>query len=117
MRTIRLMLDNPAGQLEIMVANSFFSRLKGLLGTKSLPADKGLLLCGCNSVHMIGIRYPLDIVYLDQDGVILKLVENLKPWQMSACWQAQDVLEVKSGTIRQAGWQVGDCLQWNDGKK
>jgi uncharacterized membrane protein (UPF0127 family) len=114
MRTIRLMLDNPAGQLEIMVANSFFSRLKGLLGTTSLPADKGLLLCGCNSVHMIGMRYPLDIVYLDESGAILKLAANLRPWQMSACWQARDTLEVAAGTIRRAGWRVGERLAWEE---
>lgn len=100
-------------QLEIFVADTFFTRLKGLLGTKSLPESQGLLLRGCNSVHMLGMRYALDIVYLDRGGIIVKLVENLRPWQMSCCRKASDTLEVNSGIIRHSRWKVGDRLDLN----
>ena len=99
-----------AAWLTIAVADTFFTRLRGLLGTAALPAQQGLLLRGCDSVHMFGMRYALDIVYLDKDGVILKLVPDLRPWQLSYCRKAKDALELNSGTIRQAGWQVGDRL-------
>lgn len=97
---------------EIKVADGFWTRLRGLLGTKELPEQRGLLLRGCNSVHMIGMLYALDIVYLDRAGVIVKIVEDLKPLQLSCCWQAKDVLEIKSGAARREGWQVGKQLQW-----
>lgn len=97
--------------LEISVADTFFSRLRGLLGTTSLPAHKGLLLRDCNSIHMLGMLYALDIVYLDKRGFIIKIIENLKPWQMSFCWLAQDTLEVKSGTVSRLGWRIGDQLK------
>jgi hypothetical protein len=99
--------------LEISVADTFFSRLKGLLGTKSLAEDQGLLLCNCNSVHMLGMRYALDIVYLDKAGAILKIIENLRPWQVSFCWPARDTLEVKSGTIQRLNWKIGQQLRLN----
>jgi uncharacterized membrane protein (UPF0127 family) len=102
--------------LEISVADTFASRLRGLLGTKSLPAYKGLLLRGCNSIHMLGMLYALDIVYLDKQGFIVKIIENLKPWQMSFCRAAQDTLEVKNGTVSRLGWKVGIQLTFEDNK-
>ncbi|AJQ26836.1 DUF192 domain-containing protein [Pelosinus fermentans] len=115
MRKIYLSLQDSAADnlLEISVADTFLSRLKGLLGTAELAENQGLLLCNCNSVHMIGMRYALDIVYLDKNGVILKIIENLKPWQTSYCWSAKDTLEVKSGTIQRLHWKVGDQLRQN----
>jgi uncharacterized protein len=104
---------NRHNKLTIFIADTFWTRLKGLLGTTSLGEVQGLLLCNCNSVHMIGMRYALDIVYLDKAGLILKVVENLKPWQISCCLKAQDTLEIKSGMVHRLGWQVGMELKWH----
>ncbi len=117
MRTLQIPLNNNDAEeqlLHIWIADTFFARLKGLLGTTALAGNQGMLLRNCNSVHMIGMRYALDVVYLSGAGQILKLVENLQPWQVSLCWDAQDTLEVKAGTISRIGWQVGDNLQWNE---
>ena len=109
----RIIYENKQmSDMQIEIADTFFLRFKGLLGTMTLPFDKGLLLTHCNSIHMFGMLYALDIVYLDKDGLILKLVENLKPFQISCCWKAQDTLEVKSGTIKQVGWKIGEKLKW-----
>ncbi|MBP2632302.1 MAG: hypothetical protein H6Q70_2930 [Firmicutes bacterium] len=105
--------DKEDRNLAIVVADNFWTRFKGLLGTSSLQESQGLLLCNCNSVHMVGMRYALDIIYLDKAGAILKIVENLNPWQISCCWKAQDTLEIKSGMIHRFGWQVGMELQWH----
>lgn len=107
---IPFMAEREENWLEIYVADTFFTRMKGLLGTASLPDRQGILLCNCNSVHMVGMRYPLDIVYMDRNDTISKLAENIKPWRFSCCWQAKNTLEVACGTIRRAGWQVGDKL-------
>ena len=104
--------DAAAAGWEIQVADGFWTRLRGLLGTKELPEKRGLLLRGCNSVHMIGMLYALDIVYLDRAGVIVKIVEDLKPLQLSCCWRASDTLEIKSGAARREGWKVGQTLPW-----
>ncbi|MGL5271520.1 MAG: DUF192 domain-containing protein [Selenomonadaceae bacterium] len=98
-------------EFKVLLAMTFWQRLKGLLGTGSLPAEQGLLLPGCSSIHMFGMRYPLDIIYLDRAGTILKVVAELKPWQISGCWQAAAVLEVGSGTAARQGWQAGVRLE------
>jgi len=96
---------------KVLLAMTFWQRLKGLLGTHSLPAEQGLLLPGCSSIHMFGMRYPLDVIYLDREGKILKVVAELQPWQISGCWQAAAVLEVGSGMAARQGWQVGVRLE------
>jgi len=98
--------------VEIMIADDFIGRCRGLLGTRSLPQNKGLLLCHCNSVHMIGMLYALDIVYLDRADKIIKIVENLRPFQFSGCWGAGAVLELPAGTVQRAGWELGQQLEW-----
>ncbi len=98
-------------EFKVLLALTFWQRLKGLLGTGSLAAAQGLLLPGCSSIHMFGMRYPLDIVYLNRDGTILKVVADLQPWQISGCWQAAAVLEVGSGTAARQGWQAGVRLE------
>ena len=98
---------------QITLADNFFWRLKGLLGTTGLSEREGLLLTPCNSVHMVGMLYPLDIVYLDRNGKIIKIVEDLKPLiGVSCCFSAKDALEIKSGAVRKYGWQIGDCLEF-----
>ena len=76
-----------------------------------LAERAGLLLPGCSGIHMFGMRYPLDIIYLDRDGKILKVVAELQPWQISGCLQAAAVLEVGSGTAARQGWQAGVRLE------
>ncbi len=100
-----------SGQFKVLLAMPFWRQLKGLLGTRRLPAEQGLLLPGCSGIHMFGMRYPLDIIYLDRDGKILKVVAELQPWQISGCLQAAAVLEVGSGTAARQGWQAGVRLE------
>ena len=98
---------------QILLADNFFWRLKGLLGTTGLSERQGLLLTPCNSVHMVGMIYPLDIVYLDRNRNIIKSVEDLKPLiGISWCFSAKDALEIKSGAAKKYGWQIGDHLEF-----
>lgn len=99
-----------ACQLQIKVANSFVSRFRGLMFSPPLPPATGLLLAPCNSIHMLFMRFPLDVIYIDQDYRILKTVEKLSPWiGLSACIQSQvwGVLELPVGTIQEFQLQVG----------
>ncbi len=96
---------------DIIIADSFLKRFRGLLGTRSLKDGQGILLNPCNSVHMVGMLYPIDIIYLDVNNRIIKLVENLQPfWGISCCWAAKSVLEVPAGTIKKYCWHMGDYL-------
>ncbi len=71
-----------------------FTRLRGLLGTRNLPESSGLLIEPCNSVHMLGMRYPILAVYLDPGGVVLRSMV-LRPWRLGPLvLRAHAVLEL-----------------------
>lgn len=100
-------------ELVLYLADSFWERLRGLLGTKQLPDNTGLLLMRCNSIHMFFMRYALDIVYVDRNFQIVKLVHNIKPWQISGCWKAAHTIEVPVGTISALGWKLNMELSFH----
>lgn len=84
--------------LEIMIADTFYLRLRGLMGRKKLPETAGLLLAPCNSVHMCFMHFPIDVVYLDKEYRIIKIVKNLRPWfGLSMCRKAWATLELNAG--------------------
>ena len=97
--------------LEIFIADSFFTRLAGLMFRKPLPVATGLLLAPCNSVHMCFMRFAIDVVYLDKEFNIIKVVKNLRPWiGISMCGRAWATLELNAGVAEQFGIEVGKKL-------
>ena len=92
------------------VASSLLDRCRGLLGTISLSMDDGLWITPCRSVHTFFMTYPIDILFLDDQGVVLSR-KTLLPWRLSA-WErrAQGVLELAAGKIAQSKTDVGDRL-------
>ena len=97
--------------LKIMVADTFFLRLRGLMFHKILPPATGLLLEPCNSVHMCFMRFAIDVVYLDKEFNIIKIVKNLRPWvDLSMCSQAWAALEMTEGEVERWSLAVGQKL-------
>ena len=94
--------------LKILIANSFFTRLAGLMFRKELPKGTGLLLTSCNSVHMCFMCFAIDVVYIDKEYNIIKVVKNLKPWVgLSRCSKAWGALEMTAGEAERCGLEVG----------
>ena len=85
------------------IADTFFSRLKGLLGKSSIPRDSGLFLVPCGSIHMFFMKFPIDVFFLGKLSggfKILKIVKNLAPWKL--CFAPAGtcaVLEVSPGAV------------------
>ena len=97
--------------LEILIADSFVTRFAGLMFKQGLSPATGLLLDPCNSVHMCFMRFAIDVVYLDQDYSIIKIVKNLRPWiGLSLCRKARAVVEVTAGEAERCGLEVGRKL-------
>ena len=97
--------------LKIKKADSFFTRLAGLMLQKKLPQGTGLLLAPCNSVHMCFMRFAIDVIYIDKEYKILKVVKNLKPWVgLSMCNNAWATLEMAAGEAERCGLKVGKSL-------
>jgi uncharacterized protein len=92
------------------LAVTAWTRSKGLLGRRGLDPDEGLWIQPTGSIHMWFMRFPIDVVYADREGKVLKLVRRIRPWRMSACRGAKVALELPVGAIDRAGVQVGDHL-------
>ena len=87
-------------KLKVEIADNFWRRFLGLMGRKNLPSGHGLLITSCNSVHMCFMRFPIDVVYLDKNNSVIKIVKNLPPWVgLSCCFGASSALELPAGAI------------------
>ena len=94
--------------LEIESADNFLKRLRGLMFRRRLDSGRGLLLAPCNGVHMLFMRFAIDVVYLDDDFRIKKIVRSLMPWLgVSVCFGAWGALELASGEADRLKLVVG----------
>jgi uncharacterized protein len=83
--------------VEIRVARSPWSRLLGLAVRRRPPAGQALLLPRCRSVHTFGMRFAIDLVWLDAEGRVLAIEHGLRPWRVRVRRDAVAVLEVPAG--------------------
>ena len=91
------------------LANNFWRRLRGLLGRDGLSTGEGLVIVPCNSVHMLGMRFPLDVLHLDHAGTVLRALPNLKPGRLGPLvWRSHVAVELPAGTIAASGTVAGD---------
>lgn len=103
--------DNQVIVRELRMADNFFTRAKGLLGTKELPEGHGLLIRPCNSVHMLWMSYAIDVVFLSKAMEVVRVIPELKPWRLSPVVKgAYQVLELPEGTISRTGLVPGNKL-------
>jgi uncharacterized protein len=84
-------------------ATNSFERMRGLLGRAALKAGDGLLIKPCNSIHTLGMRYPIDVVFLGRDGAVLRIVRAIKPLRAASCMRARSVLELAAGEAERLG--------------
>ena len=92
------------------VANSFASRLRGLLGVAELAEGSGLLLPRTSSVHTHFMRFPIDVVFLDRERRIVSVVGTLRPWRLAGAKAATSVLELAAGECKRLGLAEGVAL-------
>jgi uncharacterized membrane protein (UPF0127 family) len=93
------------------IADRFFPRMWGLLGRSGLAAGEGLVIVPCKSVHAAFMRFPLDVIFLDRQGVVRHQMV-LRPWRFSPIVpSAHIVLELPSGVIAAARTAVGDMVR------
>jgi uncharacterized membrane protein (UPF0127 family) len=72
------------------------ARLLGLAGMRSLPPGHALLIPRCRSVHTFGMRFRLDVTFLDEHGRPLRTERDVPPRRLLACRAASAVLEMAS---------------------
>lgn len=81
----------------VHLASTFRARLRGLLGSDELPSRHALLMPKTSSVHMLGMRFALDLVWLTRDGRVVRVDHDVQPRAQRHCKGARAVLEVPCG--------------------
>lgn len=93
-------------------ASSPWQRMRGLLGRPPLQAGQALLITPCSSVHTVGMRHTLDIVFLDAADRIVKLCRGVAPLRAATAWRARHAVELAAGDIDRLGLAPGQRLTW-----
>lgn len=99
---------------ELRVAGTHLSRLRGLMlaDQRSFGDGHGLWIVPSHGVHTFAMRFPIDVVYLNEDRVVIYMKQNLQPWRVAAVrQQAASVLELPASTLAPTGTRVGDEIE------
>ncbi len=103
----------------VSVARNTWARLRGLLARKSLGSGAGLIIDRARiplapipmGIHTVGMRFPIDVAFVDPSGRILRMIHSMKPHRISPLvWNSAMVLEMPEGALRKSGTQVGDQI-------
>jgi len=86
-----------SGAVRLYVAGDRRARARGLAGLQRLSPDHALLLAGCRSVHTIGMRFALDLLWLDAAGEVIRLDADVAPRRLHTCLRARAVIETSAG--------------------
>jgi len=97
---------------EVEVADTSRKRRKGLLGRTSLSEGEGLWITPCEAIHTIGMKFPIDVLFLGRDRKVIKLKEAVPPGRIAVCLRAHSVLELPAGTAAATSTAVGDRLEF-----
>jgi uncharacterized protein len=97
----------------LVLANTHWTRFRGLMATDAgkFQHGSGLWIVPCRGVHTFGMRFAIDVVYLDAEQRVVYMQESLKPWRMAPVrLAAASVVELPSGTIGETQTGVGDVI-------
>ena len=95
------------------LADTPISRMTGLLNRTSLSEGEALIITRCSSIHMLFMRFPIDVVFVDKAGLVVGVVENIKPYQFSPVfWKADCAIELPVMTIEKTRTALGDQISY-----
>lgn len=95
----------------IYLADTPFKRMKGLLGRKSLGVLEAMVIKPCNSIHTFFMRFPIDVLFIDKEGKVIKGIVNMSSFRLSPIYfTSQFVVELPAGTIQTTNTTEGDQI-------
>ncbi len=97
---------------ELEMASSTLARTAGLMFRRTLEPGRGMWIVPCNGIHMMFMRFPIDAVFIDKRGTVLRVYEGVRPWVgiVPFVWRADKVAELPVGAIRRHVIKPGDQL-------
>lgn len=97
---------------KVRKADNFLTRLVGLLKRTNLGPEEALWLMPSKGIHTVGMKFPIDVVFLHKDCHVLGLISGMSPYRISSVHlRAYSVLELPNGTIRKSRTEIGDQLE------
>ncbi len=99
---------------DVEVARTVWKRVRGLMGraARDFPEGKGFWIVPSEGIHTLGMRFPIDVCYLDRNGQIVRAYHRLRPFRFAAVlWRAHSVLELPAGVLLRTSTEVGDTLE------
>ena len=96
-------------------ASSFQQRLRGLHGVPPLGPTDALIIRPCKAIHTYGLNSPIDVIFLNKKGIILKL-STVGARSFMFCWRARLAVEMAHGTANRLGLRVGQQFKPSEGQ-
>lgn len=98
---------------DVFIADTFLTRLKGLLCRKEFKRGQAILLKPCNSIHTLFMHFPIDVLFVDKHNCVVKVISSLVPFRLSSIYfQADFAIELPAGMAGQTATAQGDSLQF-----
>lgn len=96
----------------VIIANTFFSRLKGLMFIKCFNKGNAVIITHCNMIHTFFMKIDIDILFISKSNEIVYIIEKMKPGKVShLITKAAAVIELPEDTVRKTATMVGDIVK------
>ncbi len=96
-------------------AKKAFERMRGLLGRDGLEEGEGIQIEPCNSIHTFFMRFSIDVLFVDRDGVVIRAFSAIPPWRLTRIYgKARSVIELPPGTLERCQTFEGDHIVCTD---
>ena len=97
------------------VAGTMFARMKGLLGRPGLAPGEGMLLRPANSIHTLGMKFAIDVAFVDRRGIVRRVVEAMPPGRFGPLVVGSAyIIEAAADEFKNSGTVAGDRLKVED---
>lgn len=96
---------------EVITADTFFTRAKGLLGRKELSIGHAMIIRPCDSIHTFFMQFPIDVLFVNRDFKVIRAISNLQPFRLTGIYfKSRFAVELPAGTLETTHTQAGDFL-------
>lgn len=97
---------------KVKKADSFLTRLVGLLKRNNMGPEEALWLVPSKGIHTIGMKFPIDVIFLDRGKKVINLISSLSPYRVTSFYlRADSLVELPNGMIKKSHTEVGDQLE------
>lgn len=95
----------------LLVTRGPLERMRGLLWRPRLREGEAMYFDRCHAIHTVGMRYAIDVVFLDRAGTVVRVVEALDPMRMALCWGARATVELAAGECERRRIRISHRLR------